>query len=85
MNFPIMLKAFDSNGEVEYYVALNSAMFICDDRSKIIMHGIDPISDNFDTLISTSGEKISIESLNCSSYEELLVKLQLHNLLHGVF
>ena len=82
MDFPIMLKVSDTNDSVEYYTPLNTAIFI-PGKDKIIRQGYDSMADQFTYLTSTDDKRIAIAKLNCSSYEELLVKFQLNSLLHG--
>lgn len=82
MDFPIMLKVADQDDGVEYYTPLNTAIFTFD-KDKVIRRGFDSMADQFNYLISTDDKRMALANLNCSSYEELLVKFQLNNLLHG--
>ena len=54
----------------------------CNDNSiidSVILHD----SNLYDTLVSCTGEKIKIANLNCSSYEEFIVALDVYNCLHS--
>lgn len=85
MNLKIEPRLLLFDGGRDYrYVALSTIEFSIDYTSKIIVDCISACSDVFDYLVSTNGQAIKIKDLNCKSYDELLIALELHDLLYGL-
>lgn len=61
----------------------SSLAFIYDEDNKYIEYFGAQSGDNIDKLESVDGLTIVIPTLKCKSYEEVLVQMDLHNLLHG--
>ena len=76
-----MLKVPKKSRSFTYYVALSNVTLVYDED--IISEILDEQDDSVTELESVDGTKIDISSLNCKTYEEFLVALDLNNLLHG--
>lgn len=83
MNIEPRLLLYDGY-DVYRYASLNNVIINCDADDHIIFNCIDNAGDCFGYLISTDNQKFDIEKLKCKSFEEFLIALDLHNLLHGV-
>ena len=82
LHMPIMLFCAEYENDSEpTYVPINSVSFITD--RNVITQCYDS-NYSYDYLISTDGSFIKIEDLNCKTYDELLIALEIHGLLHGM-
>lgn len=62
----------------------SSLSFIYDNDNKCIMYFGAQSGDNIKRLESIDGSIIEISSLKCKSYEEVLVQMDMHNILHDM-
>ena len=65
------------------YCPLNTCSFVFDRDRKVITGIYDTGGNLNEYILSTSMHTIYIESLGCSSYDEFLVALDLHDLVHS--
>lgn len=87
MDMPLMLKVFHDDNEYNVYVSLNAIeITTVNTKPNSLIDGIFiNATDDYVVkyLMSTTGEKVKISSLNCHSYEEFIVALDMHNLIFG--
>lgn len=71
----------DSNEKV--ITLFSSLAFIYDEDNEYIEYFGAQSGDNIDRLESVDGMAIDILDLKCKSYEDVLIQMDLHDLLHG--
>ena len=85
-NIPLMVKIADSDSTYARFMPLSCIEFTCDiDGFISYAWRISDMDDNCEmtSFESVDGQIVEIRSLNCKSYDELIVKLHLHNALFG--
>ena len=82
MNIEPRLLVSDIDKYDKRYVSLNCIVFNI--TNNLISSCTDNTGDIFDYLISTNNEKFKIKDLKCKTYEEMLITLEIHGLLHGL-
>lgn len=86
MDMPLMLKVFREADEYCGYISLDAIEITTKNtKPNSLIDGIYCAcnDDLIEVLISITGEKVKISSLNCHSYEEFMVALDMHNLIFG--
>ena len=70
--------------DLKVITTFSSLSFIYDDDNEYIQYFGTQSGDNIERLESIDSLTIEISDLKCKSYEELLVQMDVHNLLHGM-
>lgn len=81
MNTPYIVGYTVDN--VKVITLFSSLAFIYDDDDEYIEWFGAQSGDNIDRLESIDGTTVEISDLKCKSYEEVLVQMDLHDLLHN--
>ena len=84
MEMPIMLRLREDEDSTQFiYTPVSTITLISNDDNIIKSIGtIDGTEVYY--IESTTNDLIEIRSLNCKSYEEFVIALELYNLLHGM-
>lgn len=84
MNFPLMVKIPENDWIHECLMPLTSISFVYNPKGIIdAMQSIDRGDMLGDALMATNGTKMKLVRLNCKTYEELIIQLELNDLIHG--
>ena len=82
MNMPI-IKVVNDDGRA-MLSSIQNITLLFDDDNDYITDVLLNDGGNYHTIISYTGEWIDIKNLKCSSYEEFIVALDIHNCLFNV-
>lgn len=82
MNTPYIV-GYTRDDNEKVITLFSSLAFIYDEDNKYIEYFGAQSGDNIDRLESVDGMTVEILDLKCKSYEDVLIQMDLHDLLHG--
>ena len=84
MNFPLMVKIASNSWSDDCLIPLASISFTYNPKGIIdSVHTAERGRMIGNALMAANGTKIKLASLNCKTYEELIIQLELNDLIYG--